>query len=255
MSWRSFVAVGDSFTEGLDDPYPDGLLYRGWADLVAAELAARVPVFGYANLAIRGKLFGPIVEHQVPAALDLEPELISFAAGGNDALRRGFDGASLVAQLDEVAKRLRASGADLLLFQFANVSGRLPGGRIMRPRQIMLNDAAAEAADRYGARLVDLWADDEFTDPLLWSVDRLHMNGYGHRRVAAHVLTALGLVPDAAWWEPPVRGPVMSWGGRRVADARWAGQHLAPWVKRRITGRSSGDFRTAKRPTLGPLSD
>jgi hypothetical protein len=29
MTWRSFVAVGDSFTEGLDDPYEDGSGYRG----------------------------------------------------------------------------------------------------------------------------------------------------------------------------------------------------------------------------------
>jgi lysophospholipase L1-like esterase len=253
MSWRSFVATGDSFTEGLDDPYPDGLLYRGWADLVATELAATVPDFGYANLAIRGKLFDPIVDQQVPAALALEPDLISFAAGGNDALRRGFDGPRLVTRVDEVVKQLRSTGADLLLFRFADVSGRLPGGRIVLPRMRLLNDAAAEAADRYGARLVDLWADEEFRDPLLWSVDRLHMNGYGHRRVAAHVLTALGRRPDPAWWEPAPAGPLLSWPGRRAADARWVGQHFAPWMKRRLTGRSSGDTRTAKRPTLGPL--
>jgi lysophospholipase L1-like esterase len=255
MSWRSFVAMGDSFTEGLDDPYPDGVEYRGWADLVAIELAQRVPDFGYANLAIRGKLFGPVAEAQIPVALELEPELMSFAAGGNDALRRGFDGPRLVARIDEVVKLLRATGADLLVFKFADVSRRLPGGRLVLPRMQVLNAAAADAADRYGARLVDLWSDDEFRDPLLWSVDRLHMNGYGHRRAAAHVLTALGIEPDPGWWERPPPVPVLSWAGRRAVDARWAGQHLAPWVKRRLTGRSSGDLRTAKRPVLGPISE
>ncbi|MGW0150807.1 SGNH/GDSL hydrolase family protein [Streptomyces sp. NPDC003333] len=54
MRWRNYVAVGDSFTEGMDDAYPDGT-YRGWADLVATRLAAEAgPDFGYANLAIRG---------------------------------------------------------------------------------------------------------------------------------------------------------------------------------------------------------
>ena len=38
--YETYVAVGDSFTEGLDDRRPDGG-YRGWADLVAAELATR----------------------------------------------------------------------------------------------------------------------------------------------------------------------------------------------------------------------
>ena len=59
MNWRSFVALGDSFTEGIDDPYPDGTRYRGWADLVAGRLAAdsteRGDEFHYANLAVRGR--------------------------------------------------------------------------------------------------------------------------------------------------------------------------------------------------------
>jgi lysophospholipase L1-like esterase len=253
MSWRSFVAMGDSFTEGLDDPYPAGTTYRGWADLVAAELAGRVPAFGYANLAVRGKLFDPVADQQVPVALELAPELVSFAAGGNDALRRGFDGPRLVARIDEVVKLLRATGADVLVFKFADVTRRLPGGRVVLPRVQLLNAAAADAADRYGARLVDLWNDEEFHDPLLWSIDRLHLNPYGHRRVAAHVLTALDLEPDPAWWEPPAPGPLLSWAGRRAADARWAGRYLAPWVKRRLTGKSSGDLVSAKRPTLGPV--
>ena len=87
MRWRSYVAVGDSFTEGLDDPYPDGS-FRGWADLVAARLAAEAPDgLGYANLAVRGRLFPEVIVEQVPVALAMKPDLISFAAGGNDVLR------------------------------------------------------------------------------------------------------------------------------------------------------------------------
>ena len=56
MRWRSFVAVGDSFTEGMNDITPDGRM-RGWADLVAQRLAAQQDDFRYANLAIRGRLF------------------------------------------------------------------------------------------------------------------------------------------------------------------------------------------------------
>nr|WP_284288402.1 hypothetical protein [Angustibacter aerolatus] len=36
--WSVFVACGDSFTEGLEDLQPDGA-YRGWADLLAVDLA------------------------------------------------------------------------------------------------------------------------------------------------------------------------------------------------------------------------
>ena len=253
MGWRSYIAIGDSFTEGMDDPYPDGTVFRGWADLVAERLSVDEPDLGYANLAVRGRLFDRIVDEQVPIALRLAPDLVSFAAGGNDALRRNFDAPSLVARFSEVVRTLRASGADVIIFRFADVTRRLPGRRLILPRVEVLNTAVGEVADRYGARLVDLWADDEFHSPLLWSIDRLHLNRYGHQRVAAHVLTALDVKPDPQWWVSPDAGPALSWAARRAADARWAKQHFAPWVRRRLTGRSSGDFVTAKRPDLAPV--
>ncbi|HEX6500998.1 MAG TPA: SGNH/GDSL hydrolase family protein [Micromonosporaceae bacterium] len=253
MTWRSYVAVGDSFTEGLDDPYPSGKGYRGWADLVAQVLAQRTDGFAYANLAIRGKLFDQVVDQQVPVTLRLEPDLVSFAAGGNDALRRNFDPAALITRFDDVVRMLRASGADVLLFRFADLTRRLPGKRVILPRATRLNEAAGEVAEKYGAYLVDLWADEEFANPRLWSEDRLHLSAAGHRRVAAHALIALGLEPDPDWLAAPPPPERISWAAARAADFRWASRHLAPWVKRRLTGRSSGDLLTAKRPELTPF--
>ncbi|WP_173157731.1 SGNH/GDSL hydrolase family protein [Phytohabitans suffuscus] len=255
MNWRSYVAVGDSFTEGMDDPYPEGGLYRGWADLVATRLAAEVgPDFRYANLAIRGRLFPGVVSEQVPVALAMRPDLISFAAGGNDVLRRNFDPVVLIERFDNVVSGLRETGADVILFRFAGSGlAKLPGQRIVAPRVEMLNQAVADTAERRGARLVDLNADEEFRNPLLWSVDRLHLSALGHRRVAAHVLNVLGVGCDEEWLLVPPRPEPSPWLAARAADLRWAGRYLAPWVKRRITGRSSGDLVTAKRPTLAPI--
>ncbi|MFE0426507.1 hypothetical protein ACFW15_29785, partial [Streptomyces sp. NPDC058953] len=39
---------------------------------------------------------------------------------------------------------------------------------------------------------------------------------------------------------------------RGGAHRRFARRHLAPWIGRRLTGRSSGDGRPAKRPDLLP---
>ena len=64
--------VGDSFTEGMSDLLPDGS-YRGWADLLAARMAARTPGFRYANLAVRGKLIGQIVDEQVDSPPQCSP--------------------------------------------------------------------------------------------------------------------------------------------------------------------------------------
>jgi len=88
--WNSYLALGDSFTEGLDDLAPDGS-YRGWADRVAERLAAEQPDFRYGNLAVRGKLLRQITAQQVPAALDLRPDLVSMAGGVNDLMRPSWD--------------------------------------------------------------------------------------------------------------------------------------------------------------------
>jgi lysophospholipase L1-like esterase len=255
VHWRSYVAIGDSFTEGMNDLGPDGVTFRGWADLVAQRLAQQTSDFRYANLAIRGRLFDRIVDEQVPVALEMLPDLFSFAGGGNDVLRRNFQPEAMLARFDGVIGSLRKTGADVIIFRWANVTGRLPGRRMILPRMAILNQAVAEVADRQGALMVDLWHDEEFHNPRLWSDDRLHMAPVGHRRVAAHVLTKLGVAPDPTWFDspgPPVHYP---WPVARARDVRWARQHLAPWVKRRLTGRSSGDTVTAKRPTLAPLAD
>ncbi len=256
MSWQRYVALGDSFTEGLDDPHPRDNGYRVWADLVAGRLAPLAgPGFGYANLAVRGRLFDAVVAQQLPAALELRPDLVSFAAGGNDVLRRQCDPHALVERFDGVVARIRAAGADVVVFRFADVTSRLPGQRLIGPRVAVLNHGVGDVARRHGAHLVDLWVDGEFANPRLWSADRLHLSTLGHRRVAAHVLTALGVDPEQRWLDAPARPAPAPWLAARRDDLRWAGQHLAPWLRRRLTGRSSGDNVLPKRPRLAPVAD
>ena len=251
------MAVGDSFTEGMDDPSPAGAGYRGWADLVAGHLArlAQPEAFHYANLAIRGRLFNGVVSEQVPLAIAMKPDLISFAAGGNDVLRRNFEPEVLAERYDKTIERLRATGADVLIFRFADMTKRLPGAKLVRPRVDFVNAAVEETAKRHDARLVDLWPDREFSNTRLWSVDRLHLSPIGHRRVAGHVLRTLGVEPHEEWMATAPPPEALSWMSRKAADARWATRYLAPWIKRRLTGRSSGDMVTAKRPELVPFAD
>jgi lysophospholipase L1-like esterase len=255
MAWRSFVAMGDSFTEGMNDPYPDGT-FRGWADLVAARLAIEEgPHFGYANLAVRGRLVDQIVNEQLEATLAMKPALVSFAAGGNDVLRRKVDPAALVDRIDLVIGRLRAAGADVILFRFADITAHLPGQRIVGPRADALNDGARRLAEKHGAYLIDLFGDATFRNPAMWSADRLHLSPAGHRRVAGHVLNALGVGVEEDWLlVPPAPAPT-PWLLARGADLRWARQHLAPWLRRRLVGASSGDMITAKRPALSPIGE
>lgn len=86
--YRRYIALGDSFTEGLNDEIGLDGRYRGWADRVAATLNNHHPGLLYANHAIRGRLMGQVLEEQVPAAVAQNPDLVTLAAGVNDALRR-----------------------------------------------------------------------------------------------------------------------------------------------------------------------
>jgi len=255
MAWRSFVAMGDSFTEGMNDPYPSGS-YRGWADLVATRLAVDAgPEFGYANLAIRGRLLEQVVNEQFEPTFAMRPDLVSFAAGGNDVLRPRMDPAALIRKVDPMVGRLREAGADVILFRFADISASLPAQRIVGPRTAALNAGVRRIADRHGAYLIDLLSDDAFRNPVMWSNDRLHLSSAGHRRVAGHVLSALGVGIEEDWMlVPPLPEPT-PWLLARSADLRWARRHLAPWIGRHLAGHSSGDLITAKRPELSRMDE
>ncbi|MEW2636487.1 hypothetical protein AB0903_33860 [Streptomyces sp. NPDC048389] len=154
-NYTSFVAVGDSFTEGMSDRLPDGS-YRGWADV----------------------RFRPRMEE-------------------------------LFAHVDSLASR-------------------------------------------HGALVVDLYGCAAMGDQRMWDADRLHLTAEGHRRVAEAVWQRLGLDAEDDWQAPLPPALRTSWAARRAADARFARRHLGPWIGQRMTGRSSGDGRPAKRPELIP---
>ena len=257
--WTRFVAVGDSFTEGLDDPRGDGT-HRGWADRIAEELAEQTPSLCYANLAVRGRLLARIVDEQVPAALALRPDLVSLAGGGNDVMRPRADLPALERMLTDGAQRLRDAGCDVLMFTTVDPSRREPGSRRVLPYlrgQIAgFNDGVRRAAERTGAVLVDLGgAEEVFDDPRLFSTDRLHLSSRGHEVVTRAVLEALGVSDDGSWREPAPPADAPLWVLRRLADLHWAASHGLPWVHRRLAGRSSGDVVQPKRPVLEPVRE
>ncbi|WP_329128872.1 SGNH/GDSL hydrolase family protein [Streptomyces sp. NBC_01476] len=252
LTYSSFVAVGDSFTEGMSDLLPDGT-YRGWADLLAGRLAARSPGFRYANLAVRGKLIRQIAEDQVDTAADMGADLITLVGGLNDVLRPTCDVDEVCALLESSAARLAPACKQLVLMRSPVRSG--PVATRMLPRMVRLFDFVGELAERHGALVVDLYGAGVLSDARMWADDRLHLTAEGHERVAEAVWQTLGLPPEARWTQelpPPV--PVR-WTARRGADLRFTRDHLLPWIGRRLTGRSSGDGRPPKRPDLLPFLD
>lgn len=249
--WSRYVALGDSFTEGLMDVAGPQGRYVGWADRVAATLARESPGLEYANLAVRGKLISEVVAEQVPVACDLKPDLVTFAAGVNDALRRSYDLHESATLLENAARTLRGTGADVVLFAFGDASRR---SRIMgsvASRVMRANAATHAIADRYGCRVVDFWGCAVFDDDRYWDEDRLHLSPEGHELAARAALEALG-VGGATWRTPQASAPPPPVWGRAGSHVRWTARHLGPWVGRRLRGRSSGDGLKPKRPTWSP---
>ncbi|SEB43209.1 Lysophospholipase L1 [Paramicrobacterium humi] len=248
---RSYVALGDSFTEGVGDDMPDGSV-RGWADFVALGLqAASDEPVGYANLAIRGRKLGPIIDEQLAPALALGADLLTFNGGGNDILRPRVSIGWVVDRTMGLVERVLQTDTRPVILAGANPSRNLPLGRVTRKRGNALADAVSAALKGTGVLLVDNWHDESLEDLRYWSADKLHLNALGHARVAANVLTALEVPVPAEWGVEEVEEA--GTGGRGRSSIRYYRDYVLPWIGRRLTGRSSGDGRTAKRPTLQPV--
>ena len=259
MGIRSYVALGDSFTEGLDDLTAADGGYRGWADRFAERLADLQPGLRYANLAVRGKVLREVADEQVPLAIAMRPDLVSIAAGGNDMLRPGADPDLLAESFDAMILTLQQAGLPVLMF--TGFDPRFPVLRLIRGKVAAFNMHLRAIAGRHGCSLVDLWSMPVLRDPRAWSADRLHLTPDGHHRVALRACEAMGVPVEEDWREPwpPLdrlpRSPALGWLSARRMDARWARVHAAPWLGRRIRGRSSGDGIEPKRPHLLPLAE
>ncbi|GAA3208439.1 SGNH/GDSL hydrolase family protein [Microbacterium terregens] len=257
--WRRYVAIGDSFTEGIGDPEPQSPGgHRGWADRVAEVLSKQVDDFAYANLAVRGKLIAQIAD-QLEPALELRPDLITFSAGGNDVIRPGTDPDQIAAQFEDAIVRLSRDRPTIVVFTGIDTNFT-PVFRPFRGKIAIYNENIRAIAERYECIVADQWALKEVQDPRFFAADRLHYNSLGHHEVARMVLRALNVPNDLQPMQPDPL-PIRTWRAARSEDFVWARTHFVPWVLRRVRHRSSGDEIAAKRPeplpvtTLAALND
>jgi len=251
LPWHRYVAIGDSFTEGIGDPIEGTDGHRGWADRVAEVLATHVDDFAYANLAVRGKLIRQIVDDQIEPALALKPDLLTFSAGGNDVIRPGTDPDAVAALFEDAVARLSASGATIVVFTGIDTNFT-PVFRGIRGKVAIYNENIRAIADRYDCIVADQWALKEVQDMRFFDDDRLHYNALGHHEVARMVLRALNVPNDLQPMQPDPL-PVRTWREARAHDLVWAREYLVPWVLRRLRHQSSGDNISAKRPVPTPI--
>ncbi|MEU4679219.1 SGNH/GDSL hydrolase family protein [Micromonospora sp. NPDC023737] len=253
VMWHRYVAIGDSTTEGLDDPDGSGG-YRGWADRFALAVARSQGGLDYANLAIRGRTTARIRAEQLPAALELAPDLATVVAGMNDVLRPSFDVDQVAEDVGAMQQALVEQGAMVLTFTLPDPAPVMPAARPLRGRVSALNEALRKVTASTGATMLDLGAHPVASDPRLWSDDRLHANSAGHERIAAALAHTAGLPgSDDSWSRPLTAAPRRPREEVIRAELAWTRRHLLPWLARHLRGSSSGEGRVAKRPVPLPV--
>src|SRR3954471_17096781 len=75
-----YVALGDSFTAGAP-----GSGVASFGARLAEILREARPELGYVNLAAPGARTCEVLSHQLPAALELRPDVVSLVCGRNEA--------------------------------------------------------------------------------------------------------------------------------------------------------------------------
>ena len=251
VTFARYVAIGDSSTEGIDDRDDHGR-YRGWADRLAAHIAAAQsePLL-YANLAVRGRKTREVLDGQLGPALVMRPDVATVFCGTNDIIRRRVDLDAVAVDIRTMQRALRALGATVLTFTMPDLSEMIPGAARLRARLARFNADVRAISRETGTICMDLATFPVASDPRLWSDDRLHGNTLGHTRVAQGLAHTLGLPGfDDSWRAPLPPRSRASLGERIATEVRWTQQFLVPWLARRLTGRSSGDGNAPKRPTL-----
>jgi lysophospholipase L1-like esterase len=238
----TFVALGDSITLGIGDPVrlepPAGRrkgkrAWRGWAALLAETL----PDPALHIVAGNGALMADLERDQLPAALQLRPDIASVVIGINDTLRPNFDPDRLAESSAHVIGALRAAGADVLTMRLPD-PGRmlhLPDvlARPLARRARLLNDVIDQMVERFGTLHFDAAGDACVYDPAMWAVDRLHPSERGHRYIARRFHALLAEAGHVL--KPPPGAEPMNEPPTKLEQFAWMATKGTAWVARRST--------------------
>jgi lysophospholipase L1-like esterase len=186
---RTYVAIGDSFTAGVDPTAPR------WADEVARALGEGVR---YENLASVGATSDDVERDQLPRALALRPDVVSLICGANDVLlsvRPDADAyagclSHMFSRLATTAPRatiVTATYPDLSRFLDLRPRSRARVERGMRA----FNEACRSGARAHGVLLLEGFDHPDAERRGSFADDGFHPSEEGHRRAAAAFVHAL----------------------------------------------------------------
>ena len=183
----TYVALGDSFTAGLEPGQPR------WADELARALGAR-----YVNLASVGATSEHVEREQLGRALELEPDVVTLVCGANDVLfNTRPDADAYAARLSRMFARLRRElpHVEIVTATYPDISRFLD----LRPRtraRVEEGMSRFNAAVRRVARRHDVLLMESFDHPAAraretYAADGFHPSAEGHRQAAREFLRAI----------------------------------------------------------------
>lgn len=253
--YLSYVAIGDSLSEGLGDfGFHQSRLYKGWTDrlagLIGRESQLSGQVFHYANLAIRGSDLEKIMTSQLPEALRLRPNLVTVMAGSNDLMASAERVVELRKLLADGVQQLLTAGCEVVLVNTINPLHL----RVFRPmayRAKRVTSMIESVAAEFCVPVLDVFRIEGLRDLCFWAEDMVHFSGHGHIVIANRAADLLGL--RYRFRETP-RHEMSAPNRNLLSTLQWVRRDVIPFFERKVQGRTSGDGLEPKLPTLAPFS-
>lgn len=247
----SYVAIGDSLSEGLGDfSFLERRVHSGWTDRFATLLARDAELegreFRYANLAIRGANIRAIMGSQLDRALQLKPDLVTVMAGQNDFFCKAENLPELERIFREGIQKLLDAGCQVIVSNTINPIHLIVFRRLARLATKM-TEMIERVARELDVPIHDVHRIESLSEVRYWSEDMVHFSGPGHIKVANKAADLLQLryrlseLDDCEIWIPK-RG--------FIGTSRWVVVHVIPFIVRRIRGVTSGDGLEPKLPEL-----
>ena len=225
----TFAVLGDSAASGVGDSDVNGVT-RGWAYYLIQSFTEPIV---FSNLSRPGAQSAEVLEHQLPIALELQPDICAVIVGGNDALRNGFDPEKYHQNMRKTLSQLQESGAHILLLQLHDPTKivKLPKllGQILLRRINAVNQAIDKLAREFDVEVLRTRRISGIYERKVWHIDRMHPSKYGHQLMATHFRE---LLVKRNWQIAPIQIDAIKTASK-ATSIKWMLRNGTPWFLKR----------------------
>ena len=225
----TFAVLGDSAASGVGDSDANGVT-RGWAYYLIQSFTEPIV---FSNLSRPGAQSAEVLEHQLPIALELQPDICAVIVGGNDALRNGFDPEKYYQNMRKTLSQLQESGTHILLLQLHDPTKivKLPKllGQILLRRINAVNQAIDKLAREFDVEVLRTRRISGIYERKVWHIDRMHPSKYGHQLMATHFRE---LLVKRNWQIAPIQIDAIKTASK-ATSIKWMLRNGTPWFLKR----------------------